>query len=390
VEPERRGNGLRDVTSVVVADAGGLEAAATVTGVRLVDGHGVEVSEVTEYLLSLLANGASPGSLRSYAMALLRWWRFLAATGVDWDRASSVDVRDFVLWMRLGGGPRPAGYAPATINHNLTVLRAFYADRMAAGTGPVVNPVPEPAGRRGQRPQAHHNPMQLAERHRRAPLRQKIPNRVPRGLPDDFFDSLFATMACDRDRALLAFYVSTGARASELLAVTVDRVDVGGQLIGVRRKGSGRLQWLPASADAFVWLRLYQQHQPRPDGEEALWLTRRAPYRPLTYPAMRRVLQRANARLGTAWTLHDLRHTAARRMIADSALSLSDVQWMLGHAQLTTTQIYLQPGDDEVVARVLDHHQHRAERPAPPPPPVGGYRPEALRILFGNATERRP
>jgi site-specific recombinase XerD len=105
---------------------------------------------------------------------------------------------------------------------------------------------------------------------------------------------------------------------------------------------------------------------------------------------MRRVLQRANARLGTAWTLHDLRHTAARRMVADPALSLSDVQWMLGHAQLTTTQIYLQPGDDEVVARVLDRHQHRAERPAPPPPPVGGYRPEALRILLGNAAERRP
>jgi site-specific recombinase XerD len=386
---ERHGNGSSDVASVVAADGGRLEATATVIGVHLIDRHGVEVSEVTEYLLSLLANGSSQGTLRSYAMALLRWWRFLAAARVDWDRASAVDVRDFVLWMRSVGGHRPAGYAPATINHNLTVLRAFYTDRIAAGSGPVVNPVPEPAGRRGQRPQAHHKPMRPPERHRRAPLRQKIPARVPRGLPDEVFDSLFATMGCDRDRSLLAFYVSTGARASELLGVTVDRVDVGRQLIGVHRKGSGRLHWLPASADAFVWLRLYQQHQHRPDGEEALWLTRRAPYRPLTYPAMRRILQRANDRLGTAWTLHDLRHTAARRMIADPALSLSDVQWMLGHAQLTTTQVYLQPGDDEVVARVLDHHQHRGERPAPPPPPVGGYRPEALRILFGSAAERR-
>jgi integrase len=43
-------------------------------------------------------------------------------------------------------------------------------------------------------------------------------------------------MGSDRDRALLAFYVSTGARASELLGVTVDRVDVGRQLIGVLRR----------------------------------------------------------------------------------------------------------------------------------------------------------
>lgn len=63
---------------------------------------------------------------------------------------------------------------------------------------------------------------------------------------------------------------------------------------------------------------------------------------------MRRVTQRANDRLGTGWTLHDLRHTAARRMMADPAVSLTDVQWVLGHAHLTTTAIYIQPDEDEV------------------------------------------
>jgi site-specific recombinase XerD len=197
------------------------------------------------------------------------------------------------------------------------------------------------------------------------------------------FNELFAAMGSDRDRALLAFYVSTGARASELLGVTVERVEVGSQRIAVERKGTGRLQWLPASADAFVWLRLYQERQVRPEGETALWLTRRAPFRPLTYPAMRRVLQRANDGLGTAWTLHQLRHTAAQRMVADPAMSLTDVQWVLGHAHLSTTEIYLQPREDEVVARVLEHHQRRAE--TPPPPPSGAYRPEVLRTLLGEA-----
>jgi site-specific recombinase XerD len=59
------------------------------------------------------------------------------------------------------------------------------------------------------------------------------------------------------------------------------------------------------------------------------------------YPASRRMLQRANESLGTGWTLHALRHTAAQRMVDDPGLSLTDVQWVLGHAHLTTTQVYL-------------------------------------------------
>jgi hypothetical protein len=47
--------------------------------------------------------------------------------------------------------------------------------------------------------------------------------------------------------------------------------------------------------------------------------------------------------------LHDLRHTAAYRMARDPQLPLTDVQWVLGHAHLSTTQLYLTPmpgGDD--------------------------------------------
>ncbi len=400
---------MRTVTNLVVANIGEVRSSSDVTGVVLVDENGAEVLPVSQYLQSLLAGGASTASARSYAIALLRWWRFLAAVDVTWDHASQAHVRDFVLWMRFTTKPaktnvdkpgaaalgRPAstsgtGYAPTTINHNLAVLRGFYDDRIAAGCGLARNPVPEAMGRGGDRPHAHHNPMRMPEVHRRAALRQTVPVRLPRGLPDRLFDALFAAMTSDRDRALLAFYVSTGARASELLGVTTDRVDVGRQVIGVHRKGSGRLQWLPASADAFVWLRLYQQSQARPAGESSLWLTRRAPHRPLTYSAMRRVLQRANDQLSTRWTLHDLRHTAAHRMVRDPHLSLTDVQWVLGHAHLTTTQIYLQPREEEVIARVHDYHQHQARRQAAAaPPPAGGYRPEVLETLFGAGRHGR-
>ncbi len=384
------GAATRDVSGLVLPIIGGVAQVEGVPGTVLLDASGAPVAEVSDFFASMLASGASVSSLRSYGLALLRWWRFLAAVEVPWQRASRVEARDFVLWMRMvGPADRAAGYAPATINHALAVVKMFYADRAVAGQGPVVNPIPDAVHRSGRRVQAHHNPMQAFTPGRRAPLRQKLPERLPRSLPDRVFDALFATLVCDRDRALLAFYVSTGARASELLGVTADRVDPGEQRIGVRRKGSGRLQWLPAAADAFVWLRLYEAQVDRPAGERALWLTRRRPVRALTYPAARRMLQRANEVLGTSWTLHDLRHTAAQRMIEDPGLSLTDVQWVLGHAHLTTTQIYLRPRADEVVTRVLEHHRARDQRPAPPPLSGGaGYSADVLEVLFGGGGRR--
>jgi site-specific recombinase XerD len=398
----------RRVEGLVVPAVGRVEGAAgAVHAVRLVDAAGQEVVVATEFLRDLVTGRASESTAGSYAKALLRWWRFLAAVGVEWDRAERADVRDFVLWMRTAvkpnvrkAGAAPgslnlktgkaypgAGYAPQTINHNLSVLSAFYDFHASMGQGPVRNPVPVAAGRSGTRLHAHHNPMDQYAAHRRAGYRQKVPKRVPRGLPDRAFDELFASMPSHRDRAILAFYVSTGARASELLGVTTDRLDVGSQLVGVIRKGTRALQWLPASADSFVWLRLYQQEldliaQPG----TPVWWTLRAPRRPLTYNAVRAVLLRVNERLGTNWSWHDVRHTAAKRMIADPSLSLSDVQWVLGHAQVTTTQIYLEPNEEEVIHRVRDHQRRLAEpAPAVPQPPARKYRPGVLEVLLGAA-----
>jgi hypothetical protein len=73
-------------------------------------------------------------------------------------------------------------------------------------------------------------------------------------------------------------------------------------------------------------------------------------------------------------------------MTEDPSLPLTDVQFVLGHAQLTTTQIYLTPRKEEVIRRVLAHHaeqtQQATQRQSPPPAP--GYRPETLNVLFGQ------
>jgi len=267
------------------------------------------------------------------------------------------------------------------------VLRGFYEFHLEAGSGPMVNPFPLARSRGAGRVDAHHNPMEPLVGHRSGRYRPKVVDRAPRCIPDERFDELFAQLGSHRDRALVAFWVSTGARASELLGATVGDVDPGQQLITVIRKGTRALQPLPAAPDAFVWLRLYQVQLAglAPAGrDQPLWWTLREPLRPLRYDAARAMFNRANAVLGANWTLHDLRHTAAYRMARDPQVPLTDVQWVLGHAHLSTTQRYLNPVTEDVIAELLTYHTRRRDRdPATPPAP--GYRAESLQILFGEA-----
>ena len=139
------------------------------------------------------------------------------------------------------------------------------------------------------------------------------------------------------------------------------------QLVTVIRKGTRAMQQLPASPDAFVWLRLYQAefHGQVPAGrDDPLWWTLRRPFRQLTYHAARGDVHPRQRRCsGRTGRLHDLRHTAAYRMARDPGMPLTDVQWILGHAQLTTTQIYTSAPVEETIASILAHHARRAAGP---------------------------
>ena len=386
---------------------------------RLVDADGVVLVPASAYFRELAACGRPAATHRSYGMALLRWWRFLWAVGVGWDQATRAEARDFCSWIQLAGKPaRPhwrypgggapgtvtartaagtpnpvtgkpspgRGYATATAVHCESVLRGFYDFHLQAGSGPMVNPFPLARGRRA-RAHAHRNPMEPFPVQRAGRYRPKARRRIPRQIPDEKFDELFAELGSNRDRALVAFWVSTGARASELLGATAGDADPGQQLITVIRKGTRALQQMPASPDAFVWLRLYQA-QVRglvPAGrDQPLWWTLRRPWRALGYDAARLMFTRANAALGANWSLHDLRHSAAYRMARDPGMPLTDIQWVLGHAHLSTTQQYLTPLTQDVIASVLAFHDRRREPGSGVSPAAAGYRAESLKNLFGG------
>ena len=268
----------------------------------------------------------------------------------------------------------------------MAVLAAFYGYHGESGLGPAVSPVP-PQSRDGRRLNAHHDPLEPFRLHRRGTYRQKQPDRPPRAVPDEVLDDIFAGLGCHRDRALLHMFLASGARASELLGMTVADTRPGDGRIYVATKGLGGVkQACPASPEAFTWLALYLGelaglgHRPGPG--EPLWWTRRKPLRPLTYTALRALLGRINEKTGANVTAHDLRHTLCLRLIADPAISLVDTQQVMRHASITTTGLYLRPRPDEVIAAVQEHYR----RPKPDPRQCGGwdYDPADLADVFGQ------
>jgi integrase len=406
----------RDVASIVLPRWGKVVEADGVVPFLVMGDEGRPVDALAAFLRDFKACGNRDGSVRSYAYDLLRWWRFLMAVGVGWDVATPAEGRDFVLWLMQARKPVSqrrtrsavtAGtvnpltrkqypgdeYMPRTIRHSNAVVRGFYEFWAEQGLGPVTNPIPVERSAEG-RANAHHNPLRRFRPEGRLRFNPKVAKRTPRAMSDEAWDDLFAAMASDRDRAIVALAVSTGARASELVRLRPGDIDWGDQLIRVRRKGTDAEQWLAAGPDAFVWLRLYLAGVGRVPAGETLWWTLRkrhgggAPARvALTYDALRAVLRRANDLLGTNWSMHDLRHTCALRMVRDENLSLRDVQTVLGHANLTTTQIYLQADDREVIERVRRHltdRETKADVPALPAPAGSGYDPADLAVLFGN------
>jgi integrase len=364
----------------------------------VVDDTGAVVEPAGRYLRDLALSDRSPLTVRSYAMDLLRWWRLLAVLEVGWDVATTDEVAVLVGWLRHAPNPQrsnrhaaagvniktgkpvlASGYAPSTVNHALSVLSGFYAFHAHYGRGPVVNPVPPQARRRALL--GHRSPLEAVPLVPRARLRQRMPQRSPRAIADPLWQELVDAMTCVRDKALLAFYVSTGARASELLGMRGEHVDWSGQRIWVMTKGTRLLEAVPASPVAFTLLAVYFDQDGAPQVGQPVWRSRRGLPRALTYWAARRILQRANAKLGTNWTLHDARHTAATRMANDPALSLPEVQTVMRHAHLATTQRYLGVNVEDLMAKMQQHYQ----RPAQPPLLVPiGYAPDDVATVFGG------
>jgi integrase len=404
----------RDVRSIKMPGWGRVAPVDDVVGWLVFDPDGAVVEPIRRFLVDFVARGNRGGSVRSYAYVLLRWWRWLRSVGVEWDKATPAEARDLVLWLQQATKQRRAprtvsavtagavnavtrkrhlgdGYEARTIRHNNAVVRSFYEFWIDRGGGPLINPVR--LDRQYGRPHAHHNPLEPFRSEGKIRYNPKLPKAKPRAMPDERWRDVFGGLRSNRDRALLSIAISNGARAAELLGLRDVDIDWGDQLVRVYRKGTGEPQWLPTSSDSLVWLRLYLNDLNdalRPN--EPLWWTLRRHDRggglrrqPMTYEALRAVFRRVNAVLGSNWTMHDLRHTAAVRMSRSDTLSIRDVQTILGHAHLSTTgDIYLVEDEAQVIRRVQRHLDEQHEHARATPRIAAGYDAAALKVLLGD------
>ena len=191
----------------------------------------------------------------------------------------------------------------------------------------------------------------------------KLPRALPKTLTEADVESLLAAPALDqplglRDRAMLELLYASGLRVSELVTLTVPQVSRDMGVVRVLGKGS-KERLVPLGEEALSWLERYLR-EARPvllDGRasDALFVTTRAAV--MTRQAFWHLLKRyaVLAGLNKPISPHTLRHAFATHLLNHGA-DLRVVQLLLGHADISTTQIYTYVAQERMKQLHAKHH----------------------------------
>ncbi|MGW6728416.1 site-specific tyrosine recombinase XerD [Nocardia sp. NPDC055029] len=288
--------------------------------------------EIDAYLDHLaVERGAARNTLGAYRRDLARYRNFLTARGIANLRAvAQGDVAEFTMVLRSGGEDHPP-LAAGSVARALIAVRGLH--RFAAAEGitdtDVAHAVKPPAPGR----------------------------RLPKALPYDQVLRLLEAAGGDgdsggadggprglRDRALLELLYSTGARISEMVGIDVDDIDAEQRCVVLHGKG-GKQRLVPigrpalAAVDAYLIRGRPTLAASGKGSAGALFLNARGGR--LSRQSAWQVLQTAAERAGIGATVspHTLRHSFATHLL-DGGADVRVVQELLGHASVTTTQIY--------------------------------------------------
>lgn len=277
--------------------------------------------------------GMSPETVRSYAQHLGAYARWCASGGIDGLAPTTRTMRAYLSAFRS------SGYTARTTASHLSALRSFFrwlgeegiveADAVDALSSPKLDkPLPHTL-----------TPEQLSR------LMEAPRTDGPEGL---------------RDAAMLELFIATGARISELAGLKLGDVDTAEGVVKLFGKGS-KERLVPLYARACRACSVYvASARPRllaaVGGDEgAFFISRRG--RPMNAAALRYrfdVLKR-RARIPDDITPHAMRHTFATALL-DGGADLRSVQELLGHASLSTTQIYTHLTADRLKDAVRRSH----------------------------------
>jgi len=288
----------------------------------------------------------SPNTVKAYGRDLAAFEGFLdrhyGGEGWTWAGVDRLSVRGF-----LADAAR-RGWSKRTMARALSAVRAFYRF-LNLHHGVEANPA-------------------------KAASTPKLEKRLPGYLDRKAVDRLFAlaesrgaenTFRSTRDRAILELFYSTGMRLSELVGLDLDDLDLVSDQVRVRGKGR-KERLLPVGRPAVAALRRYYLRR-----DEALRGAKRAAGvgavssgavfvsergRRLTPRAVQLVVRRLLDAVseGQKISTHSLRHSFATHLL-DAGADLRAVQELLGHASLSTTQIYTHTSVER-----LKHVYHQA------------------------------
>lgn len=264
----------------------------------------------------LLEDGASARTIEAYQRDVSRMSEFAVAKGVTSPpEVTSTLLRDHLYHLK------DLGLAPASLRRAISALHTYFAFLLAEGV-------------------VRADPSERLDSPRRG-----------RDLPDvmsvEEIQKLLATPSLDdtlafRDRAMLELAYSAGLRVSEWIGIGVQDLHLDEGLIRVFGKG-GKERLVPVGRSAVGAVALYlRELRPRIErgaGEGKLFLNARG--EPLTRMGAWKILQKhvKSAGIAKRITPHTLRHSFATHLLEGGA-DLRAVQEMLGHADISTTQIY--------------------------------------------------
>lgn len=266
-----------------------------------------------QYLLSLrVEKGYSEKTVVSYAHDLGQFRIFIQDKLPA--EVTRVDIRRFLAHLSS------SGYAKSSVSRKISCLRSFFDFLIRAGVH-------------------NSNPAALVELPRRKKtlpvfLYEKDMERLL-GMPDDSLLGL-------RDRALLELLYATGCRASEIIGLRVEDIDWGTRTLKVMGKGA-KERIVPFGRLSAVSLRTYLDVA-RPElvaGRNICRVFLNYRGTPLSQRSLGRIVDKyiAKGALELGVTPHSLRHTFATHLL-DNGADLRTVQELLGHASVSTTQMY--------------------------------------------------
>lgn len=277
------------------------------------------VEEFLDWLV--LERGRSPHTCEAYRRDLVGYCEALAARGSNPKTAREEDILAFLR------REQSRGMAPASVKRAMVAVRTFHQFLVVEGL-------------RVDDPGAH---VELP----------RVPTGVPKALSETEVEAIMdAVVGADsvsrRDRAMLEVLYGTGVRIGELVGLSLSDLDMGNATMRVLGKGQ-KERVLPVGRCAHealtAWLVPVGRGEMEPErwgsshDREAVWLNQRG-RRLSRQGAWGVVKKRARqAGLGAKVSPHVFRHSCATHML-DHGADIRAVQELLGHASISTTQVY--------------------------------------------------